>query len=91
MSNSLDPDQARRFVGPDLGLNCLQRLSADDTSFKAHELVHIHCIVLCKNNIHYLLFSRSAGKQNTKLHKAVKTTSLNMLRFLFKPVRSPWL
>ena len=31
MSNSLDPDQARRFVGPDLGPNCLQRLSADDT------------------------------------------------------------
>ena len=31
-SNSLDPDQARRFVGPDLGPNCLQRLSADDTS-----------------------------------------------------------
>ena len=32
MSNSLDPDQARQFVGPDLGPNCLPRLSADDTS-----------------------------------------------------------
>ena len=31
MSNSLDPDQARHFVGPDLGPNCLQSLSADDT------------------------------------------------------------
>ena len=31
MSNSLDPDQARRFVGPDLGPNCLPSLSADDT------------------------------------------------------------
>ena len=31
MSNTLDPDQARRIVGPDLGPNCLQRLSADDT------------------------------------------------------------
>ena len=30
VSNSLDPDQARRFVGHDLGPNCLQRLSADD-------------------------------------------------------------
>ena len=30
LSNSLDPDQAGHFVGPDLGLNCLQRLSADD-------------------------------------------------------------
>ena len=32
MSNRLDPDQARHFVGPDLGPICLQRLSADDTS-----------------------------------------------------------
>ena len=32
MSNSLDPDQARHLVGPDLGLNCLENLSADDTS-----------------------------------------------------------
>ena len=31
MSNSLDPDQARPFVGPDLGPNCLPKLSADDT------------------------------------------------------------
>ena len=30
MSNSLDPDQARHFVGPDLGPNCLQKLPADD-------------------------------------------------------------
>ena len=32
MSNKLNPDQARHFVGPDLGPNCLQRSSADDTS-----------------------------------------------------------
>ena len=33
MSNSLDPDQDRQNnVGPDLGLKCLQRLSADDKS-----------------------------------------------------------
>ena len=31
MANSLDPDQALHFVGPDLDPNCLQRLSADDT------------------------------------------------------------
>ena len=31
MSNSLDPNQARRIVGPDLGPNCLPRLSANDT------------------------------------------------------------
>ena len=32
VSNSLNPDQARHFVGPDLDPNCLQMLSADDTS-----------------------------------------------------------
>ena len=31
MSNILDPDQARHFVGPVLDLNCLQKLSAEDT------------------------------------------------------------
>ena len=32
VSNNLDPDQARCFVGPDLDPNYLQRLSADDKS-----------------------------------------------------------
>ena len=32
VSNNLDPDQARQNVGPDLGPNCLQRLSAVNTS-----------------------------------------------------------
>ena len=30
VSKSLDPDQARRKVGPDLGPNYLRRLSGDD-------------------------------------------------------------
>ena len=38
MSNSLDPDQARRVVGPDLDPNCLQSLSADDTRRKRIKL-----------------------------------------------------
>ena len=29
MSNGFDPDQDRQNVGPDLGPNCLQRLSED--------------------------------------------------------------
>ena len=31
VSISLDPDQARQFVGPDLDPNCLQSLPADYT------------------------------------------------------------
>ena len=34
VSNSLDPDQARPSVGPDLGPNCLQSSSADDTRWQ---------------------------------------------------------
>ena len=40
MSNSLDLDQARHFVGPDLGPNCLQRLTADDTCRQS--VLHSH-------------------------------------------------
>ena len=36
--NRLDPDQARRFVRPDLDPTCLQRLSADATSRQRGEL-----------------------------------------------------
>ena len=32
VSNSLDPDQAQHFVRPNLGPNCLQNLSSDNTS-----------------------------------------------------------
>ena len=32
VSSSLDPDQVRQYIGPDLGPNCLQKTSADDSS-----------------------------------------------------------
>ena len=38
VSNSLDPDQTRHFVGPDLGPNCLQRLSADATNRQSYKI-----------------------------------------------------
>ena len=34
MSNKLDPDQDRHSVGPDLGPNCLQRLSGCQQTIK---------------------------------------------------------
>ena len=37
VSNRLNPGQARRSVGPDLAPNCLQKLSADDTSVFKHQ------------------------------------------------------
>ena len=37
VSNSLDSDQARHFVGSGLGPNCLQTLSADESSVQRVE------------------------------------------------------
>ena len=39
VSNSLDPDQARHFVGPDVGPNCLQRCADDKSSNAGKELI----------------------------------------------------
>ena len=39
VSDILDPDQARHIVGPNLGPNCLQRLSAEDTSRQS--IIHL--------------------------------------------------
>ena len=44
VSNSLDPDQDRHYVGPDLGPNCLQRLSADDKWPLARKELRVVCI-----------------------------------------------
>ena len=40
VSNSSDPDQDRRSVGPDLGPNCLQRLSANVTASKERVILN---------------------------------------------------
>ena len=46
MSNNLDLDQARDFVGPDLGPNCLQKLSADDISRQRDKLAMINLTLI---------------------------------------------
>ena len=42
VSNSLDPDQDRDSVGPDLYPNCLQRSSADDKITTNRQRVNGH-------------------------------------------------
>ena len=63
MSNSLDPEQARRFVGPNLSPNCLLRLSADDNgrqrvngSNMGRVLVWVNFFHFCENKFLALLF-----------------------------------
>ena len=43
ISNSLNPDQARLFIEPDLGPNCLPRIAADDTYLNNPELAECVC------------------------------------------------
>ena len=40
--NSFDPDQARSYVGPDLGPNCLQKLPAHDTGRQRVKVIMLH-------------------------------------------------
>ena len=62
MSNSLDPDQARRFVRPDLGPNCLPRLSPDNIADKELSKTWLIWSVFCDNKIlnYFLFFSIKA-------------------------------
>ena len=53
MSNRLDPDQAQHFVGLDLGPNCLQKLSADDTRRQRDIKEKCHCDVSFKLSTQY--------------------------------------
>ena len=45
VSNSLDPDQDRHYVGPDLGHNCLPSLSTDEVTIAIG--TKIVCFVIC--------------------------------------------
>ena len=68
MSNSLDSDQARHFVGPDLSPNCLQRLSAgDDTSIMQSDNTTVTCQITmshCQEH-HALITSAIAENMST--------------------------
>ena len=51
LSNSLKPDQARCYVGPDLGLNCLQRLSVGDTYKHRVSYMNAHVLLDLLNEL----------------------------------------
>ena len=45
VSNSLDPDLARQYVGPDLGPNCLHWLSADDARVTYELVMSVYSLI----------------------------------------------
>ena len=58
MSNSFDPDQARHFVGPDLGPNFLQMLSADNGNRQWVQELSLHI-----NNVKWFVFEHMVYKK----------------------------
>ena len=72
VSNSLDPDQARHLVGPDLGPKCLQRLmSADDKSHCQQEVLNTEQVL----DTTFWLKSISFGANFFYLAKVLATTN----------------
>ena len=89
MPNSLDPDQARRSVGPDLGPNCLQKLSADDTSRQRVKFFSItnnygNSLSINAAGLHthtFLLQSIIRVAFTTKKHQFAFKTEINVMYF----------
>ena len=78
MSNSLDPDQARQFVGPDLGPNCLPRLTADDNGRqRVKDYMNMEESKSCSNKVFqyiiiviiYLFLNKNQTKKDNSLIK----------------------
>ena len=68
VSNKLDLDQARRFVGPGLGPICLQRLWADDTSRQWGILWHVvYHSSISRNFSHLLTWWEASVRQESEL------------------------
>ena len=77
MSNSLDPDQARLFVGPDLGPNCLQRLSADNIGRQKANIIYIDSLSFASIliNIYTIVYILSTILQ---LHRGFYVSFVNL-------------
>ena len=78
VSNRLDPDQARRFVGPDLGPTCLQMLnvSTDDKNDINEEMI---------NKMHYSIPMHKAIIQLVCTYKPIYQRSylLSLFALMF--------
>ena len=69
LANGLSPDQDRCSVGPDLGPNCLQRLSADDKSqLGMKELKRTLCVTARWNTVHQNILYHSIYVQISISH-----------------------
>ena len=83
MSHSLDPDQGLHSVGPYLGPNCLQMLSADDTSRQSvnHTCIFFSCGPCCISSCqHYLTPMMSLMSGSPKTLKVMLKNSQELMK-----------
>ena len=77
VSNGLDPDQALHFVGPDLGPNCLRRLSADDKVAASWQITNTEQLLDTTFWLKPMFESISFGSNFFHLAKVLATTFLS--------------
>ena len=79
MSNALNPNQARHFVGPDLDSNCLYSLSAGD---KGERVVCSNCIISQDlKKISFKVFGRNCINADQLTHQK---TNISLVTIKFK-------
>ena len=82
VSNSLDPDQTRPFVRPDLGPNCLQRLSADDISRQRVKVVNSNNkgieLTIFETIYHNESLSEKDADQPAQLRSLISTIAVHL-------------
>ena len=85
MSNSLDLDQDQRYVSPDLGPVCLQRLSADDKSggLAWKELTLTEPITTAADDKFFNIFPNFRKKIGMIIHEIVWQQTILMKYALF--------
>ena len=88
LSNGSDPYQDQHSVDPDLGPNCLQRVSADDKSCPLRQIVNIFpiCLFLIWYTL-YIIINHYAIKKKTDIglepsHGAHMTVSFTHIRIV---------
>ena len=73
MSNNLNPDQARQYVGPDLGPNCLQKVSRCQKSSLAWKELHLSSLNVHLLSVHISYLNYDKGNEhNFKESNSVK-------------------
>ena len=82
----IDPDQARHFVRPDLGPNCLQRLSGEDTSRQ-----RVNCLFSPNEKVSSIRYKLACAYSQDSNRSADPHSLIRVLDLRQKKSWNPWL